>query len=84
MGDIRRIKTTHASALSIDDMRHLVKWCDAQTESLWNTAGVTLTHILALYHAAQDADYPGVDEWYSEQPNEAQAAYTRIVHGVGI
>lgn len=76
-----QIKVRDASLMTVEDLRQLVRWCDNQTESLWRPGDGDLTaaQILACYHAAHEADYPGMDEWWSEAPDAARSAWLRIV-----
>jgi hypothetical protein len=86
--DGRRIKTDSVSALTVEDLRHLVKWCDNQTESWWVPAqlpALSVAQILACYHAANDAGFAGMDEWRSdgvEACNACIEAWTAVVEGV--
>jgi hypothetical protein len=68
MEDNRRIKTRNIADMTIEDLRFLVKWCDNQRETWWRPefGDVSVASILALYHAANDAGYAGMDEWYSD------------------
>jgi len=68
------------AALTVDDLRHLVRWCDVQRESWWRPVGadLTLAQILSLYHAANDAGYPGMDEWWSEDREAALTAFAAV------
>lgn len=74
--DDRRIKTRDASALTLDDFRHLAKWCDNQW-AMW-FVGRNIGQILAMYHAANDAGYAGMDEWNSDAPDAASDAWDAI------
>ena len=39
---------------------------------------LTIKQILALWHASHDADYPGMDEWYSDDKNAALNAWEAV------
>lgn len=78
-----KITTRNAKKLTIEDLRAIVRWCDNQHESFWRPGSredLTIVQILALYHTAQDAGYPGLDEWWSDDRDAALKAW-RLVQG---
>lgn len=80
MSDDRRIKTRNVGMMTVEDIRHMVRWCDCQTESWWQTdvSYLTVGQTLALYHAANDAGYAGMDEWACDERDAALKAWNRI------
>jgi hypothetical protein len=79
-----QIKQKDAALLTVEDIRALVRWCDDQTESWWRpeSGDLTLSQILALYHAVDQAGYFSLDGWYSEDRGAALEVWHRIQDGV--
>jgi hypothetical protein len=73
------IATTDASKLTIDDLRQLVRWCGNQNGNWWQpeSGDLSSAQILALYHAAHAADYPGLDEWHSDGREAREACLAK-------
>jgi len=71
-----------AALLNVNELRDLVKWCNNQNESLWLRPygpPLTVTQILALWHATAAADYFSFDDWRTDDVEAALAAWNRIV-----
>lgn len=76
--DDRAIQTRIAADLDIIELRRLVAYCNAQAENLWlpyRDHALPLQVILDLYHAAVDAGFYDIEEWYDGDRKACLAAY---------
>lgn len=67
----REIKTLLASALTLEDTRTLIAWCNWHRESDFD--GLDLQAILDLYTAS--SVWEGLDAWLSSENDEQVAAH---------